>query len=172
MTLFMDLLNCRPVRHTKTHTQTQNTHTQRDPNKLLCIRLAHAYNSPARLRKSDKTALLLKTPRINFQGQIWDKACRAMCVCAYGCLSGWSLGKVRRCLEQWDGLTSHGVGVAGAGAEARFPKQQSWRNKHKHLKGGGGCGGKDPRLKITTTKRVDLICVDVHWLPWLETSLR
>lgn len=32
---------------------------------------------------------------------------------------------VRRCLEQWDGLTSHGVAVAGAGAEARFPKQQS-----------------------------------------------
>lgn len=32
---------------------------------------------------------------------------------------------MRRCLKQWDGLTSHGVGVAGAGAEARFSKQQS-----------------------------------------------
>lgn len=63
------------------------------------------------------------------------------------CVLRTKLGKVRRCLEQWDGLTSHGVGVAGAGVEARFPKQQSWRNKHKHLKEGRGWRGKKSSVK-------------------------
>lgn len=42
-----------------------------------------------------------------------------MCACVF---SGMKLGESA---ERWDGLTSHGGAVAGAGAEARFPKQQS-----------------------------------------------
>lgn len=51
----------------------------------------------------------------------------------------WSARHTRSCVhmscrDQFDVLTSHGVG--GDGAEARFRMQQSWRNKHKHLKMG------------------------------------
>ena len=102
----------------KTHIHTP-THTQTDPDKVLCIynvrwlRNPTAHPAPGCEKVSKTASQQKKTTRINFQGQMWDKAYRAVCVCVsewvcvcvcvsewvsvcvHVCSAGWSLGKVR-----------------------------------------------------------------------------